>query len=317
MDAQFLWSLLVLIEVAQAEQPIFVPSATRLSDALPENKQDWLHPVIFEPQNKIQLTHSTYQVTTFLDFAPFMNGFNNVQNYIKSFKEDVSNPTYFSKIKHKSTNKGSSPLLDEQDFEAFMQSAYCQQLPYACMTRLKIDRFLMEIKYLDDLFNVVYQKFLNAIDNIEYHPTLQNEPSSETRSKRSIFFSKTGFYNTFDHRLSPMEELFLDKLLMTLENMNLTITSKFRRMKRYSILTWVLGWGVFSNVRSINKIKQNLRILQDQNLLQDKQIKALANHLNLTMAHVNRHETMLYKLDSKLMILNKTLQSVMVQLSYF
>ena len=35
------------------------------------------------------------------------------------------------------------------------------------------------------------------------------------------------------------------------------------------------------------------------------------------MAHVNRHETMLYKLDSKLMILNKTLQSVMVQLSYF
>ena len=35
------------------------------------------------------------------------------------------------------------------------------------------------------------------------------------------------------------------------------------------------------------------------------------------MAHVNRHETMLYKVDSKLMILNKTLQSVMVQLSYF
>ena len=156
MDEQFLWTLLVLIEVAQVEQPIFVPSATRLSDAPPENKQDWLHPVIFEPQYKIQLTHSTYQVMTFLDFAPFMNGFNNMQNYIRSFKEDVSNPTYFSKIKHKSTNTGSSPLLDEQDLKAFMQSAYCQQLPYACMTRLKIDRFLMEIKYLDDLFNVVY-----------------------------------------------------------------------------------------------------------------------------------------------------------------
>ena len=43
----------------------------------------------------------------------------------------------------------------------------------------------------------------------------------------------------------------------------------------------------------------------------------MANHLNLTMAHVNRHETMLYKLDSKLMILNRTLQSVIVQLAYF
>ena len=100
------------------------------------------------------------------------------------------------------------------------------------MTRLKIDRFLMEIKYLSDLFNVVYWKFLNAIDHIEYHPTLQNEPSSGTNSKCSIFFSKTGFYNTFDHRLSPREELFLEKLLMALENMNLTITQKFRRLKR-------------------------------------------------------------------------------------
>ena len=51
--------------------------------------------------------------------------------------------------------------------------------------------------------------------------------------------------------------------------------------------------------------------------MQDNQIKALANHLNSTMAHVNRHKTMLYELDSKLMILNRTLQNVMVQLSYF
>ena len=139
MDAQFLWILLVLIEEAQVEQPIFFPSATRLSEAPPENKQDWLHPVIFEPQNKIQLTRSTYQVTTFLDFAPFINGFNNVQNYIRDFKNDVLNPAYFAKIIHKSTNTGPSPLLDEQDLEAFMQSAFCRHLPYACMTRLKID----------------------------------------------------------------------------------------------------------------------------------------------------------------------------------
>ena len=60
-----------------------------------------------------------------------------------------------------------------------------------------------------------------------------------------------------------------------------------------------------------------MRILQDQNILQDKQIKELANYLNLIMAHVNRHETMLYELDSKLAILNRTLQNVMAELSYF
>ena len=220
--------------------------ATELSDIPPENRQEWLHPVIFEPQNKIQLTCSTYQVTTFLDFAPFVNGFNNVQNYIKDFKKDVHDPDYFSLIMHKSTNPCASPLLDEQDLAAFMQSAYCLSAPYACMTRLKIDRFLMEVNYLEDLFDVVHQKFLNAIDHIDYHPTMQNVPTTN-RSKHSVSFSETGFYMTYDHKLNPTEEVFLDKLLMTLENMNSTLINKFKRMKRYSILTWVLGWGVFSN----------------------------------------------------------------------
>ena len=62
MAVQVLWILLILVEVIHLEQPVFVPSVAELSDAPPENKQDWLHHVIFEPQNNIQLTHSTYQV---------------------------------------------------------------------------------------------------------------------------------------------------------------------------------------------------------------------------------------------------------------
>ena len=171
MTTQIFWILLVEIAVAQVERPLFVSSANELSDTPLENRQEWLHPVIFEPQNKIQLTHSTYQVTTFLDFASFVNGFNNVQTYIKNFKKDIHDPANFSMIRHKSTNPCTSPLLNEQDLAAFMQSAYCLSMPYAYMTRLKIDRFLMEVNYLEDLFDVVYRKFLNAIDHIDYHPT--------------------------------------------------------------------------------------------------------------------------------------------------
>ena len=46
-------------------------------------------------------------------------------------------------------------------------------------------------------------------------------------------------------------------------------------------------------------------------------MEALAGHLNLIMAHVNRHEGMLYELDARLMILDGTLWGVMVQLSCF
>ena len=54
-------------------------------------------------------------------------------------------------------------------------------------------------------------------------------------------------------------------------------------MKRVGSLTWILGWGVYSNARSISKIKDNLHTLQKQNQLQDKQIKCLAKFLNLTI----------------------------------
>ena len=65
-------------------------------------------------------------------------------------------------------------------------------------------------------------------------------------------------------------------------------------------LYWILGWGVFSNARNIDNIKDNIHTLQKQNQLQDKQIKQLANHLNLTMHQVDKHSEMLYEIDTKM-----------------
>ena len=76
--------------------------------------------------------------------------------------------------------------------------------------------------------------------------------------------------------MTPNEEELLDKLLHTLEKINSPLLDKITRMKQFSIINWFLGWCVYSNSRSIKKIKKNLRILQDQNILQDKQIKELA-----------------------------------------
>ena len=53
MIAKILWTLLSLTVTVKAEQPLAISSANELSDKPPENRQEWLHPVIFEPQNKI------------------------------------------------------------------------------------------------------------------------------------------------------------------------------------------------------------------------------------------------------------------------
>ena len=82
-------------------------------------------------------------------------------------------------------------------------------------------------------------------------------------------------------------------------------------MKRVGIFTWILGWGVYSNAKTIAKIKENIHALQEQNQLQNKQIKQLANYLNLTMHQVDRHSEMLYELDTKMTIMNKTIQQIM------
>ena len=47
-------------------------------------------------------------------------------------------------------------------------------------------------------------------------------------------------------------------------------------MKRVGIFTWILGWEVYSNARSISQIKNNLHTLQKQNQMQNEQIKCLA-----------------------------------------
>ena len=82
-------------------------------------------------------------------------------------------------------------------------------------------------------------------------------------------------------------------------------------MKRVGVFTWILGWGIFSNARNIAKIKDNINTLQKQNQLQDKQIKQLANYLNLTMHQVDQHNKMLYEMDTKMTIMNKTIQYIM------
>ena len=132
-----------------------------------------------------------------------------------------------------------------------------------------------------------------------------------TRVKRSVFYDLYGQYHTQTKTLTPSEEDFLNAFMKALYKINPSLHNNLSRMKRVGIFTWILVWGVVLNVRNIAKIKDSLHTLQKQNLLQDKQINQLANYLNLTMHQVNKHSEMLYKMDTKMFIMNKTLQQIM------
>ena len=174
---------------------------------------------------------------------------------------------------------------------------------------MKYEKFKWEIRYILDIFNATYKKFLVTIDHIDFHPS--QKLINMTRRKRSLMYEQHGSYHSPIKTLTPSEDQLLIAFMNALSKVNPDLHKSLQHMKRVGIFTWILGWGIYSNARNIAHIKKNLHVLQEQNQLQDKQIKQLAQFLNLTMHHVDKHSEMLYELDTKLTIINKTIQELM------
>ena len=293
----------ILLAWAMLQQPYISKS---LSLPPPQNKNDWVHSVIFEPQPKMQLTRSSYKITSFLDFQPFLQGFQSVDNYINDLITDINNPTYFQKLIAPFCDIQVTPLSTHDTIRTFLTSPACHSHPHACQAKMKFEQYRIEIQYVYKVFRTIYKKFLTAIDHIDYHPS-QHFTANTTRVKRSNMYIRDGQYHSQMRELTPSEESFLDAFLKALYKINPSLHNNLSHMKRTGIFTWLLGWGVFTNARSISQIKDNLHILQKQNQLQDKQIKQLAKYLNLTMHQVNRNSEMLYEMDTKVFIINSTL----------
>ena len=108
----------------------------------------------------------------------------------------------------------------------------CKSNPYGCKSKLKFKQYKLEIQYISKVFHAIYRKFLTAIGHIDYHPSqIQNA----TR------------VHSYIRTLTPPEEIFLDKFLIALYKINPSLHNTLPCMKRVGILTWVLGWGVYSN----------------------------------------------------------------------
>ena len=47
------------------------------------------YPVIFEPLQNVQTSHSTYKVTSFIDFTPYLEYFRRFEEYLEAFKASI------------------------------------------------------------------------------------------------------------------------------------------------------------------------------------------------------------------------------------
>ena len=73
------------------------------------------------------------------------------------------------------------------------------------------------------------------------------------------------------------------------------------------LTSWVMGWGFLQTYRSIKTIRDNIRTLQEQNLLQQDQIIELTHYLNITYGHVSSNRYAITNLQVRMVEVNKTL----------
>ena len=175
---------------------------------------------------------------SFLDFQPFLRGFQSVNEYLRDLTEDINDPDYFQRIVSTFRAFQVTPLSNESTIIEFFNSHACQANLYGYKSKLKLEQYQLEIQYVIKVFHAVYKKFLTAIDHIDYHPS---QVQNTTRVKISEEYDLYGHYHSHTRTLTPSEENFLDKFLKAMYKLiPLYIKSITYEESRYSYLdTWL------------------------------------------------------------------------------
>ena len=181
----------------------------------------------------------------------------------------------------------------------------------ACLVLRQFKYILNVTDYVNENYLRVKAKFLRAIDYVEDINVGEPTPTSPSpRHKRDSGMP-------LDTRMTLEETKYLTKLLTDLAAWEPT-QNVTHREKRFVPLFASLGAAIGSivNAGQIKKIKKNIAILQEATLLQDQQIRELARYAHLTAARIRSHDTQIYRLQYKLLVVEDCIKE-MIDVSNF
>ena len=294
------------------------------------------YPVIFEPLQNVQTSRSTYKVTSFIDFTPYLEYFQQFERYLEAFKSSINNfendpvlqefreQTMWATRNIKGEACRHYPACYSQSLLYKLRSIEIQAIAHrrereccmarhmqACLVLRQFEYILNITDYVNENYLRVKAKFLRAIDYVEDINEGKPTPmSSSSRHKRDSGMP-------FDTRMTLEETKYLAKLLTELAAWDPT-QNVTHREKRFVPLFASLGAaiGCIVNAGQIKKIKKNIAILQEATLLQDQQIRELARYADLTAARIRSHDTQIYRLQYKLLVVEDGIKE-MIDVSNF
>ena len=250
-----------------------------------------MEPVIFEPQRKIRLSRSTYKVNSYVDFIPYKGTFKQVGYYMNKFIIDLHDPHYVSTLYNVDRPEGEAPIKIGTNIKKHFGTFNCKQATCKCRILNQYLQLKREALKINAIYRSTHQKILRAIDHMEFHPTLVRPKTSpgvrlKRGSQRNKRTGTTGYASQIKD-LTDEDIRMLRQVIQLLDTQHLNKTTKSIRRKRFGLASWIMGWGFLQMYSSIKAIKDNIRSLQEQNLLQQNQIIELSHYLNITYGHVS------------------------------
>ena len=126
--------------------------------------------------------------------------------------------------------------------------ATCKDATYNCRVKKQYVWIIHETNKLRELFNRIHEKFLKAIDHMEFHPTLGKEKKGTSFKLHKC--STEGIDASLAHQLKYLTS---DDIKMfrqgneIIQKRYLGLNDTKHREKRFGLATWILGWGIYSN----------------------------------------------------------------------
>ena len=276
------------------------------------------------------MSRSTYKVTTFIEFKPYIESFRKFQTYLETFLLDLADPTRVSAFSHllssQLTPQGQDLITsvitrsrcdisadelcsDEavriKGKQVLSVSDCLKQTQLICRAVLQYRAIANATQYIRTAFDQVKEEFMSVIDHLE---TEQDETDEKVRKE---YNEKVNTNLKMAYTKVSKDEL--DDLATILDQVEIKfpgVKKNLKRHKRFGIMSWIMGWGVYSNWRQIKAIKKNVRKLYEQNLLQEQQIQDLAHYLNLTATRVQLHDKMLYNIQVRLTKIDHSIRAI-------
>ena len=146
-----------------------------MSEIEPLKAGELIEPIVFEPKRKIRLSRSTYKVNSYIDFRPYQDSFKKFETYIHRFSRDLHDPDYVGALVNMHRIKEENYEYIRKRGKAYFSPMTCREATHDCRVKKQYMRIVYETNKLRELFNRIHEKFLKAIDHMEFHPTLGKE----------------------------------------------------------------------------------------------------------------------------------------------